>query len=514
MTVQDAYQAALLTPEEMGEADRRTIEAGTPGIVLMERAAAAIVGALIGEFPQARRIALLAGPGNNGGDAYAAAQLLSEAGCSVSVFALVAPARLGGDAAIAAKAFAEPGQPVESFDPAAFDVVVDGLFGAGLSRSTEGSAAEVIRKLNAATTPVIAIDLPSGVAGSTGECLGETVAADLTVTFFRRKPGHLLEPGRSLCGRTVVADIGIPATVLNAIAPANFANEPFLWAGGLKRPFAAGHKYDRGHAVVFSGGATRTGAARLVATAALRGGAGLVTVFSPASALMVNAGHLTAIMLRRCDDEPALSRHLQDERFNAFALGPGFGVGEQTQRFAEAVLAAGRSLVLDADGITSFANSPEALFAAAKAAGKGASPDGGPALVLTPHDGEFKRLFPDIVDRHGSKLARAREAAERAGAIIVLKGRDTVIAAPDGRAAINATGTPWLATAGTGDVLAGLVAAQLAQGTPSFEAACAAVWMHGRAAELFGPGLVSEDLSAVLPQVHRELEALVSGSRA
>ncbi|MEC5290252.1 NAD(P)H-hydrate dehydratase [Aurantimonas sp. C2-6-R+9] len=509
MVFQDACGTALLTPDEMAEADRRTIAAGTPGIALMERAAESVAAAVHSHYPRAERIALLAGPGNNGGDAYAAARLLGEAGRRVEIFGLVAATKLHGDAAIAATAFGGTTHPLDSFDPAAFDLVIDGLFGAGLSRPVEGGAAGVIRKLNAAPTPVVAIDLPSGVSGATGERLGEAVSADLTVTFFRRKPGHLLEPGRSLCGPTIVADIGIPATVLDAIAPMIFANEPALWMDALKRPPIAGHKYDRGHAVVFSGGATRTGAARLAATAALRGGAGLVTIFSPGAALMANAAHLTAIMLRRCDDEAALGERLEDSRFNAFVLGPGFGVGERARCFASAVLAAGRRLVLDADGITAFADDPDTLFAAARAGGKGAS-----ALVLTPHDGEFKRLFPDIADRHASKLERARVAATRAGAIIVLKGRDTVIAAPDGRAAINATGTPWLATAGTGDVLAGLVAAQLAQGTPSFEAACAAVWMHGRAAELFGPGLISEDLPAMLPKVHRQLEALASNPRA
>ncbi|KKO04696.1 hypothetical protein LCGC14_0085250 [marine sediment metagenome] len=514
MVFQDACGTALLMPDEMAEADRRTIAAGTPGIALMERAAVAIATAVHSHYPRSERIALLAGPGNNGGDAYAAARLLGEAGRRVEIFGLVAATKLHGDAAIAATAFGGTTHPLDSFDPAAFDLVIDGLFGAGLSRAIEGGAADAIRKLNAAPTPVVAIDLPSGVSGATGERLGEAVSADLTVTFFRRKPGHLLEPGRSLCGRTIVADIGIPATVLDAIAPTIFANEPALWMDARMRPSDAGHKYDRGHAVVFSGGATRTGAARLAATAALRGGAGLVTIFSPGAALMANAAHLTAIMLKRCDDEAALCEHLEDARFNAFVLGPGFGVGERARCFAGAALAAGRRLVLDADGITSFADDPDSLFTAARAAGKGASAQSGPALVLTPHDGEFKRLFPDIADRHGPKLERARAAAERAGAIVVLKGRDTVVATPDGRAAINATGTPWLATAGTGDVLAGLVAAQLAQGTPSFEAACAAVWMHGRAAELFGPGLISEDLPAMLPKVHRELDTHHSEPRA
>ncbi|NDV88176.1 NAD(P)H-hydrate dehydratase [Aurantimonas aggregata] len=505
----DKSSHILLSPREMAEADRLTIEGGDSGTALMARAGMAVAKVAVADFPDARRIAVLAGPGNNGGDAYVVAQLLREAGREVRLYGLVDPARLSGDAAAAASAWGVATLPLEAFDPTDAGLVIDGLFGAGLARPVEGIAAAAIDRLNAAATPVIAIDLPSGVSGESGKALGAAVCADLTVTFFRRKPGHLLEPGRSLCGRTIVADIGIGPAVLDRIAPQTFANEPDLWLSDYRSPADAGHKYDRGHAVVFSGGPSQTGAARLAALAALRGGAGLVTLFAPASAMMVNAMHLTAVMLKRCNDADELATLIEDARFNAFVLGPGFGVGETARSFATAILEKGRRLVLDADGISSFREAPDALFAAA---GEGARLQGPaePLLLLTPHEGEFKRLFPDIAaDCSLSKLDRARAAARRAGAIVVLKGRDTVIAAPDGRAAINANGTPWLATAGTGDVLAGIVAAQLAQGMPSFAAACVGVWMHGRVAELFGPGLISEDLPAMLSKVHIELQALV-----
>ncbi|MBB4001524.1 NAD(P)H-hydrate dehydratase [Aurantimonas endophytica] len=504
----DKYLHALLTPREMGQADRLTIEGGVPGTALMERAGAAVAKAALARFAGARRIAVLAGPGNNGGDAYVVARLLRDAGRDVRLYGLVDPSGLSGDAAAAASAWREPTLSLDGFEPEDADLVVDGLFGAGLARPVDGDAAVAIARANDVATPVIAIDLPSGVSGASGEVLGASVRADLTVTFFRRKPGHLLEPGRSLCGSTIVADIGIEEAVLDHIKPQTFANEPSLWLEAFASPADAGHKYDRGHAVVFSGGPSQTGAGRLSAQAALRAGAGLVTLFSPAAAMQVNASHLTAVMLKRCNDDADLASLIEDARYNAFILGPGFGVGERARLFAAAILAKGRRLVLDADAISSFQETPDLLFATAKEA---ASRHGlaEPLLVLTPHEGEFKRLFPEITAESGhSKLDRARNAAGRSGAIVVLKGRDTVIAAPDGRATINANGTPWLATAGTGDVLAGIVAAQLAQGMPSFEAACAGVWMHGRAAELFGPGLISEDLPATLPKVHAELQAL------
>ncbi|MCB8838514.1 NAD(P)H-hydrate dehydratase [Aurantimonas sp. VKM B-3413] len=504
MPKERANETVLLTPAEMGRADRATIDAGTPGIVLMDRAARAVASELSTRFPAARRVALLAGPGNNGGDAFAAAWHLAGAGHEVSVFALQPVSNLSGDAAIAAAGLADPPAPLSAFEPPSFDVVVDGLFGAGLSRAVEGEAARAIARLNESDVAVVAVDLPSGVSGASGQVLGSAVRADVTVTFFRLKPGHLLEPGRSLCGETIVADIGIGAAVLRDIAPKAFANGPGLWRPGVSLPTEAGHKYDRGHAVVFSGPASKTGAARLAASAALRAGAGLVTIFAPSAAILVNAAHLTAVMLRRCENASELAEHLEDPRFNAFVLGPGFGAGESARLYAEAILAAGRRLVLDADGITAFQDEADTLFGAARAAAGQAGAE--PALVLTPHAGEFKRLFPDLAEDGAlSKLERARLAAERSGAVLVLKGRDTVIAAPDGRAAINATGTKWLATAGTGDVLAGMVAGALAQETASFEAAAAAVWMHGKAAEAFGPGLISEDLPAMLPRVWAEL---------
>lgn len=489
-------RAVLLSTKEMARADQLAVELGVSGLTLMENAGAGVARQARLMLAGGRRIAVLCGPGNNGGDGFVAARLLREAGFDVQIGLLGEVSALKGDAAAMADRWEGDITPLTVASIAGADLVIDALFGAGLARPITGIAADVIDALNGADVPVLAVDVPSGLDGSTGQPVGPAVRAAQTVTFFRRKPGHLLMPGRVLCGPVTVEDIGTPSEVLARIDSKTWANGPDLWRHEFPWPRLEGHKYGRGHALVVSGPAAHTGAARLGARGALRAGAGLVTLASPESALVVNASQLTAVMLLPFAGPEGLSGILADRRKNAVLLGPALGVGEETRALVEAALAAGAATVLDADALTSFADHQGELFSAVASIAER-------PVVLTPHDGEFQRLFPDLVSL--SKLDRARAAAVRSGAVVVLKGPDTVIAAPDGRAAINENAPPWLATAGAGDVLGGFVVGLLAQRMAPFEAACAAVWLHGAAAAAFGPGLIAEDLPETLPQVLREL---------
>jgi hydroxyethylthiazole kinase-like uncharacterized protein yjeF len=485
----------LLTTAEMVEADRLTIASGVPGIELMENAGRAVADCVAARHRAGAKIIVVAGPGNNGGDGFVAARLLAERGYEVRLMLNGSPDRLKGDAALAARRWTGPIESAEGGRLMDADAIVDALFGAGLDRPVDGTPRALIEAMNAAAAPVYAVDLPSGINGTTGAVMGAAVRAAETVTFFRRKTGHLLLPGRIHCGQVTVADIGIPASVLPRIGPKTFLDGPSLWT--LPVPRIDGHKYSRGHAVVVSGGLASTGAARLAARAALRAGAGLVTIASPREALAVNAATNLAIMVRPVDGADELTEFLADTRRNAVALGPGGGVGPAMRALVGAALAGPRAVVLDADALTSFAGEPQALVAALRARGEAIT-------VMTPHAGEFERVFGSLpeVDQANSKLEKARLAAAATGAIVVLKGPDTVVAAPDSSAAIADNAAPWLATAGAGDVLTGIVAGLLAQRMSGFEGAAAAVWLHGEAGREAGPGLIAEDLSEMLPRIY------------
>lgn len=488
----------LLTTAEMTQADRLAIASGTPSGVLMENAGRAVADAVAARRPTGP-VVVVAGPGNNGGDGLVAARLLAERGLDVRVALLGDRGVLKGDAAAAADRWSGPLQLAEPGAVHGAAIIVDALFGAGLARPVEGLARALIEAVNAEQAHKIAVDLPSGVSGDTGAILGAAVQAAETVTFFRRKPGHLLLPGRLCCGTVKVADIGISSAVLGQIGPQTWANEPPLWLSAFPRPSAGGHKYDRGHVVVLSGEMPNTGAAKLAARGALRAGAGLVTIASPPSALAAHAAESVAVMVREVAGIGAWRDFLADRRRNAVVIGPGGGVGDRMRHQVDVALASEAAVVIDADALTSFAGQTVDLATSVEKRGA--------PTVLTPHEGEFDRLFKNIYENNDvkSKLDKTRLAANKIDAIVLLKGADTVVAAPDGRAAITANPPPTLATAGSGDVLAGIIAGLLAQHMPAFAAACAGTWLHGEAAAAFGPGLISEDLPDMLPRVYRRL---------
>lgn len=464
----------LLTPAEMGRADAAAIAAGTPGLALMEAAGRAVARAVLRRF-RPRKVLVLAGPGNNGGDGYVAARLLEGAGWDVAV-APLAPPRAGSDAALVAARWRGPVLPFGPGAVARAGLVLDAVFGAGLTRPLDAPVEAALRAAADNGVPLVAVDVPSGLDGATGQPLGFAPRAALTVTFFRLKPGHLLLPGREMCGELALAEIGLPASVLRGIGPAAFANGPALWR--LPVPGAEAHKYTRGHVTVV-GGAAMTGAARLAASAARRVGAGLVSIAAPdaASAAVYRAGEPGTIVVEAPPEEL-----LADARRGVWVLGPGLPPDAAVRDVLRRLVDAGRRVVADAGALIACAGDPAGLSGAA---------------ILTPHAGEFARVFG--APQGGDRLAAARAAAAATGAVVLLKGNDTVVAAPDGRAAINANAPPWLATGGTGDVLAGIAAGLLAEGMPPFDAACAAAYIHGEAGRRAGPGLVAEDLITQLP---------------
>lgn len=493
---------ALLTVAQMGEADRIAIAGGTPGIMLMERAGAAVADAVSRHAASGASVSVFCGPGNNGGDGFVAARLLRERGFQVTVALLGDVHALRGDAAIAAERWGGPILPPGVAVPNDADILVDALFGAGLSRPLAGEAAQLVATMNASGRPLVAVDVPSGLSGDTGQAEGPVVRAAETVTFFRLKPGHLLQPGRDLCGQVTLADIGIPAeAALEATAPTAFANGPALWSCHLPRHGSFTHKFERGAVAVLAGGIAGVGAPRLGARAALRIGAGLATILCAPAAL---AAHATrgpdALMQRSLADETGLAPLLEDRRLSVVLAGPALGLDARARQLVAALVHSSKPLVLDADALTILAENAEAL---SRLGQRNAT------CVMTPHEGEFRRLFgrEPAIDRDSSKLERARKAAAFSGAIVVYKGADTVIACPDGRAAINATGSPALATAGSGDVLAGMVTGLVAQGVPAFEAACMAVWLHGKAGEALGFGLIADELPEAVPPLLRTLAA-------
>lgn len=484
-------EEAVLGVAEMYGADAAAMARGVSGTELMEHAGRAVAEAAQALCPEGP-VVVLCGPGNNGGDGFVAARHLKAAGREVRLALLGEQVRLRGDAAHHAALWDGPVLPLEPglLDGAA--LVIDALFGAGLARALDGAAAAVVASMGERQLPTVAVDVPSGLSGDSGEVLGGlAVQAHKTVTFFRRKPAHLLQPGRSLCGEVIVADIGIPTAILDDIGPPVWRNAPVLWAEDYPNRAVDGHKYAAGHALVVAG--PMSGASRLAALACQRIGAGLTSVAAPKDDRLLYQLTSPCLIVPQSEGASGLAKLLAQRAYRCVMVGQGAGLGDETKALVLAALDNEGTTVVDADGLSAFADRPDVLFSALS-----------DRAVLTPHDGEFRRLFPDL---EGDRLRRARAAAERCGAIVLLKGSDTVVAEPSGRAVINDNAPPWLATAGAGDVLGGLVGGLLAQGMAPFAAAAAAVWMHGAAGSAFGPGLIASDLIDGIPPVIRQVLA-------
>lgn len=485
----------LLNPDEIRKVEEAVFAAGTPAETLMEEAGQAVAtvtaDAIGGPHSCERPILILCGPGNNGGDGFVTARLLQDMGYPVTVMTTDTAAPKTATAQAMALKWTGVTSPPDLNQIKDATVIVDALFGAGLSKPVDGVAADMIQAANAADALRIAVDLPSGLLGRSGQTLGIAFAADFTVTFIAKKPGHVIAPGRFVSGgidKTVLADIGIDASAYAAVTPLCFHNVPSLWGGAYPHAGPQSHKYDRGHVLVLGGREPTLGASRLASMAALRVGAGLVTLAAPSETYVVQAAALTDIMVRRFDQDFGFKGMLSDPRIGVALMGPGAGIGERTARLVQSVLETSTTSVLDADALNSLAGRLDLLERA----------EG--TTILTPHQGEFDRLFPDL-DAETDRIAAARGAATQTGAHIVLKGVSTLVAAPDGRVSICSNAPASLSVAGTGDVLAGLIAGLVGQGMPAFEAASAGVWMHGAAATRVGKGLIASDLLGAIKGV-------------
>lgn len=484
---------ALLTQDAMQALDAQAMQQGTEGITLMRRAGAAVVGVIERDFPQPATALVLCGLGKNGGDGFIIAGLLLQKGWTVMCSVIGDAAQLTAPALQARADYSGALAPWSPELLSSCAIVVDALFGVGLNRPLSTEMEAIIQSVNDSRLPVFAVDMPSGIHPDTGLALGQAICARTTVTFTRKKSGLLLLPGRVHAGEVVVADIGIADSIIASTTAACAENHPSLWREQLPRFGAEQHKYHHGHALVLGGG-VMTGAARLAARAAQRTGAGLVTVAAPPYATLVYASNLDSVLVHPVTTIEDWCRQAEDPRKSALLLGPGAGVSELLQAQVLAALATGKPALLDADALTAFAAQPEKLFRALH-----------PQTVLTPHAGEFERLFGPQRS-FTDKLSLVTRMARLVQCVVLLKGADTVIAAPDGRAVINANAPPWLATAGSGDVLAGILTGFLAQGVEAFTAACMATWLHGAAAQDFSPGMIAEDLVAALPQTLAKLD--------
>ncbi|NDE91278.1 MAG: NAD(P)H-hydrate dehydratase [Alphaproteobacteria bacterium] len=490
---------SVLSAQQMRMAEQIAVQAGTPLIVLMERAGLAVAEQVMARYSK-RPTVILCGPGNNGGDGFVAARHLAAKGWPVRILlygkleeltpeAKVAASRWRGAVITASIAV------LENALQKGAQLIIDAFYGIGLRRPIVGEAAALLQIINRSRLPIVSVDIPSGLNADTGQVFGQSAVADLTICFFRKKIAHVLMPGRMLCGEILLVDIGIPEQTLQNITLQICENHPDLWIGYYPQPQLNQNKFDRGHVLVL-GGSEMTGAARLAAQAAQRIGTGLVSIAAPQSAYFIYAASMTSIMVKAVEEEDGFTHSFQkildDRRINVVVLGPGSGETPITRSAVQLALASGKKCVLDADALNVFAGDAESLKRILH-----------PRCIITPHEGEFSRLFDRVIDPRLDKISRAKAAAAFLGCPVVLKGADTIIASPEGLAVINTNAPATLATAGAGDVLAGFIAGLMAQGVDVYPAGCIGTWLHSAVASEYGPCLIAEDLIAGLHNVLR-----------
>ncbi len=460
----------LLSPDQMGQADKLTIEAGVPGIDLMEVAGAAVADVAVREFPDAQKILVVSGTGNNAGDGFIAARILAQSGLHVDIHIVGDEDRVRGDAALAKKMLPMIVATVADLSLDQYDLIIDAIFGAGLDRDVHGSAASVIEAINASDVPVLAVDLPSGIDGATGSVRGVAIKANATVTFFRKKPGHILFPGLEYCGRVFLHQIGIQPSVLELTGVTAFINQSEIWQSVFPKRTTSHNKFNRGHVLVLAGSESMSGAPHRVAGAALKAGAGLVTIAGSNDDLSVNPNQLSSIIPQKAETTVELMNILSDIRFDCIVMGSGLTSDKIPSSSILRILSEHRKTVLDAGALVTFEVDVNSIFSVIKA---NLEP-----VILVLDEGEFSKLFTR--ERHiKSKISRAQLMAKRSGATVVLKGPDTVVASPSGIACVSDNTPTQFAGVESNDELLGIIAGLMAQSMPAYEAAAAAVWMHG-----------------------------------